>query len=121
MKKILIAGGTGFIGQVLEKYFSLAGNQVKILTRNPKRNNEIYWNAKDIEEKWLSELENLDVLINLTGKNINCRFTDKNKEIITTSRVDSTLVLGQAIENCTNPPKLWLNSSTTSIFFVFGL
>jgi len=116
MKKILIAGGTGFIGQVLESFFINNGHHVKILSRNPKRENEIYWNAKDLNDSWVSELEHLDVLINLTGKNINCRFTDKNKQLITNSRVDSTLALGKAINLCANPPKVWMNSSTTSIY-----
>ena len=116
MKKILIAGGSGFVGQVLEAYFKVKGHQVKILSRNPKRENEIYWNSKDIEKSWVSELENLDVLINLTGKNINCRFTDENKQLITTSRVDATHVLGKAIDLCKNPPIVWMNSSTTSIY-----
>ncbi|MFD2823067.1 TIGR01777 family oxidoreductase [Lacinutrix iliipiscaria] len=116
MKTILIAGGSGFIGRVLERFFSSKGYQVKILTRSPKRANEIYWNAKHIEDSWSKELENLDALINLTGKNINCRFTDKNKQLIISSRVNSTEVLGKAIEACKNPPKVWMNSSTTSIY-----
>ncbi|MDX1278773.1 TIGR01777 family oxidoreductase [Oceanihabitans sediminis] len=116
MKTILIAGGTGFIGQTLEKYFTNKGHQVKILSRHPSRENEIYWNAKDLEDSWVSHLENLDVLINLTGKNINCKFTEKNKELITKSRIDSTKILGKAIDTCQNPPKLWMNSSTTSLY-----
>ena len=116
MRKILIAGGTGFIGQILEAYFKTKGFQVNILSRNPKRENEIYWNAKNLEASWVSHLENLDVLINLTGKNINCRFTEKNKQLITNSRVDATRVLGKAINACENPPKVWINSSTTSIY-----
>jgi len=116
MRKIIIAGGTGFIGQILETFLKNKGHQVKVLTRNPIRENDIYWNAKDLDDSWVSELEGLDVLINLTGKNINCRFTDENKELITTSRVDSTLALGEAINLCENPPKVWMNSSTTSIY-----
>ncbi|MDO6597822.1 TIGR01777 family oxidoreductase [Oceanihabitans sp. 2_MG-2023] len=116
MKTILIAGGTGFIGQTLEDFFSKKGYTVKILSRNPKRENEILWNAKTIENSWISHLENLDVLINLTGKTINCRFTDANKKAIKESRIIATELLGQAIDTCQNPPKLWMNSSTTSIY-----
>ena len=116
MKTILIAGGTGFIGQTLEKHFISKGASVKILSRNPKRENEIYWNAKTMEDSWVSHLENLDVLINLTGKTINCRFTDANKKAIKESRVVSTKLLGQVIDACKNPPKIWMNSSTTSIY-----
>ena len=116
MKTILIAGGTGFIGQTLEKYFSNKGYMVKILSRNPKRENEILWDAKTINDTWISHLENLDVLINLTGKTINCRFTDANKKAIKQSRIIATELLGEAIDTCKNPPKLWMNSSTTSIY-----
>ena len=115
MKTIVIAGGTGFIGQALEKHLSNNDYQVKILSRNPKRDNEIYWNAKDLNT-WTSELENVEALINLTGKTINCKFTDVNKQLIKKSRVSSTLVLGKAINLCKNPPKIWMNSSTTSIY-----
>ena len=116
MKTILIAGGTGFIGKTLEEHFSNKGYTVKILSRNPKRENEIYWDAKTMNASWIFHLENLDVLINLTGKTINCRFTDANKKAIKDSRVVSTQLLGQAIDTCKNPPKAWMNSSTTSIY-----
>ena len=115
-KTILIAGGTGFIGRVLNQYLTQKGHSVKILSRNPQNDNEVKWNAEDIDESWVNELENLDVLINLSGKNINCRFTEKNKALITTSRVQSTELLGKAIDQCISPPKIWMNSSTTSIY-----
>lgn len=116
MKTILIAGGTGFIGQTLEKHFTSKGYSVNILSRKPKRDNEIYWDARTMEDTWVSHLEHLDVLINLTGKTINCRFTDANKKAIKESRIVSTQLLGHAIDSCKNPPKIWMNSSTTSIY-----
>lgn len=116
MKTILIAGGTGFIGQFLEKYFSNKGYIVKILSRNPKRENEILWDAKTLNASWVSHLENIEVLINLSGKSINCKFTDANKKAIKDSRVITTQLLGEAINSCNNPPKIWMNSSTTSIY-----
>ena len=116
MKTILIAGGTGFLGRVLESYLSKKEYQIKILTRNPKRENEIYWNAKDIDSSWTKHLENLHALINLTGKSVDCRYTKKNKALIYNSRIDSTKVLAKAINTCKNPPKQWLNSSTATIY-----
>lgn len=115
MKSIVIAGGSGFLGKVLESYFTSKGYLVKILTRNPKRNNDIYWDAKNLGN-WTSELENLDVLINLTGKSVNCKYNEKNKKLIYTSRIDSTTILGIAVSQCRNPPKVWLNSSTATIY-----
>lgn len=113
--KIIIAAGTGFLGQNLEKYFTKKGNEVYILTRNPKRKNEILWNAKTLGE-WKDLLENADVLINLTGKSVDCRYTEKNKKEIYSSRIESTKVLQQAVDNCINKPKVWLNASSATIY-----
>lgn len=113
--KIIIAAGTGFLGKNLEKYFTEKGNEVYILTRSPKRNNEMYWNAKTLGE-WKNILENADILINLAGKSVDCRYTEKNKKEIYSSRIDSTKVLQQAIDNCRNKPKVWLNASSATIY-----
>lgn len=115
MKTIIIAGGSGFLGQVLESYFSNRGYQIKILTRHPKKINDIYWNAKDLGP-WKETLENADALINLTGKSVDCRYNETNKKLIYDSRIDSTHVLGLAINLCDNPPKVWFNSSTATIY-----
>ncbi|OCA79783.1 TIGR01777 family protein [Chryseobacterium contaminans] len=113
--KIIIAAGTGFLGQNLEKYFTEKGEQVYILTRNPQRKNEIYWDAKTIGE-WKNSLEQADVLINLTGKSVDCRYHEKNKAEIYTSRIDSTKILQKAVDNCIAPPKIWLNASSATIY-----
>lgn len=113
--KIIIAAGTGFLGKNLEKYFTEKGNEVYILTRSPKRNNEMYWNAKTLGE-WKNILENADILINLAGKSVDCRYTEKNKKEIYSSRIDSTKVLQQAIDDCRNKPKVWLNASSATIY-----
>jgi uncharacterized protein len=113
--KIIIAAGTGFLGKNLEKYFTDKGNQVYILTRNPKRKNEMYWNAKTLGE-WKKLLENSDILVNLAGKSVDCRYTEKNKKEIYNSRIESTKVLQQAIDECINKPKVWLNASSATIY-----
>lgn len=113
--KIIIAAGTGFLGKNLEKYFTQKGNQVYILTRNPKHKNEFYWDAKTLGE-WKKLLENTDVLINFTGKSVDCRYNDKNKKEIYSSRIDSTKVLQQAIDQCIIKPKIWLNASSATIY-----
>lgn len=113
--KIIIAGGTGFLGENLEKHFAEKGSQVYILTRRPKRENEIHWDAKTIGE-WKNILEQADVLINLTGKSVDCRYHEKNKKEIYTSRIDSTKVLQEAVNLCTAKPKVWLNASSATIY-----
>lgn len=113
--KIIIAGGTGFLGENLETYFTKKGNQVYILTRKPQRENEIYWDAKTIGD-WKNILEKADVLINLTGKSVDCRYHDKNKQEIYSSRIESTKILQEAIDLCTEKPKIWLNASSATIY-----
>lgn len=115
MKTILIAGGNGFLGQVLENYFTKEGYLVKILTRSPKKENDVYWNAKNLEV-WSKELNNIEALINLTGKSVDCRYTESNKKLIYDSRINTTHLLGLAINLCETPPKVWFNSSTATIY-----
>jgi len=113
--KIVIAAGTGFLGKALRKYFSEKGNEVLILTCKPNGANEIYWDATNVGE-WKATLENADVLINLTGKCVDCRYTEDNKRAILESRINSTKVLQKAINLCKNPPAVWLNSSSATIY-----
>lgn len=129
-RKIIIAGGTGFIGQELIKHF-IANAEVVVLTRglqnvqtNSYYKNEIpnqpnlryvSWDAVT-KGKWVTELEGADMVINLCGKSVNCRYTRKNKEEIFISRTQPTTALGEAIRNCIAPPKLWINASSATIY-----
>jgi uncharacterized protein len=111
--KIIIAGGSGFLGNALQKFFK--NQEVWILTRNPKQKNEIFWDAKTLGN-WSEKLENADVLINMTGKSVDCRYTDENRAEILTSRIESTRILQRAVDQSKNPPKIWLNSSSATIY-----
>lgn len=113
--KIIIAGGTGFLGENLENYFTEKGSQVYILTRRPQRGNEIYWDAKTLGE-WKNTLEQSDVLINLTGKSVDCRYDEKNRAEIYASRIESTKILQEAVNSCIVKPKVWLNASSATIY-----
>lgn len=115
MKKLLIAGGTGFLGQALERYFQRQGHRISILTRTPRADNHLAWDSKTLGP-WTKILEETDVLINLTGKSVDCRYAEANKAEILRSRVDSTEVLGQAVATAKNPPSVWLNASSATIY-----
>ena len=114
-KKIIIAAGTGFLGQVLENHLTKNGYAVTILSRSPKKDNHVLWDAKELGA-WLNEFEDAYAVINLTGKSVDCRYNQKNKDLIYSSRIDSTNVIGEAIQQCKQPPKIWINSSTATIY-----
>ena len=110
MNKIVIAGGTGFLGQFLASKFKSEGDEVIIISRTK---GDILWRD---HEGIINALENSDVVINLAGKSVDCRYTEKNKAEILRSRVETTRILGELIEKCKNPPRLWINSSTATIY-----
>jgi uncharacterized protein len=118
MKKMVIAAGTGFLGTVLIDFFK-EYQEIIVLTRgkSERKNNIqfVHWNANSLTG-WEEVLENADVLINLVGKSVDCRYTPENKAAILSSRIDSTRVLNEAVLRCENPPKHFINSSTATIY-----
>lgn len=110
MKKIILAGGTGFIGKYLEEKFINLGYEVKIISR---KNGHISWNH---QVEIVEALNNSEMLINLAGKSVDCRYNEKNKKEILLSRTETTKILGNALLECNNPPSLWINSSTATIY-----
>lgn len=119
IKHILIAGGNGFLGLELADFFTKKGCKIKILTRSQNTEHKladfIYWDGEHVGE-WTKELEWADVLINMSGKSVDCRYTEKNKKLILDSRINSTRILCEALTKCENPPKLWINSSSASTY-----
>ncbi len=113
--KLIIAGGTGQIGEVLARDFRSKGHTVKVLTRNPKDSNQVAWDGKS-KGAWFSEIDGCDVVINLAGRTVNCRYSEENLRQMMDSRVDSTRIVGQAISESSNPPALWLQMSTATIY-----
>lgn len=132
-RKIIITGGTGFIGQALAKYFG-KDNSVIILSResiNPHNNNynkhfitaaDGYnvtyrrWDGRHIEKHWAEEIDGSHIVINLAGRSVNCRYGEKNKKEIFDSRTDATTAIGEAIRQVTVPPKLWVNAASATIY-----
>lgn len=109
-KKVVIAGGTGFVGKYLTNKFKSLGYDVFIISR---QKDHILWNN---EAEIIKSLENADLLINLAGKSVDCRYNEKNKREIYNSRIETTKLLGDAILKCKNPPVLWINSGTATIY-----
>ena len=119
MRKVVIAGGSGFLGEVLQKHFVNRGDDVYVLSRRAACQKGavkfLQWNGKD-KGPWTSCLEGADVLINLAGRTVNCRYNKKNKQQILDSRVESTELLGRVIEDLKSKPSVWLNASTATIY-----
>lgn len=118
--RIIIAGGSGFLGQVLRTHFAAQGAEVVVLTRSPCETNnshcrDVFWDAKTLGQ-WQAELAGAAAVINLTGRTVNCRYNAQNRREILESRVDSTRILGEAIARSSAPPKVWLNASTATIY-----
>ena len=120
MKKIVIAGGSGFLGQALAKSLVAEGYEVVLLGRSRRNSSGLVgrlvpWDAKNPGE-WKKELENTHALFNLAGRSIDCRHSSRNRDLILNSRIHATRVLGEAVALCQTPPKVWLNASTASIY-----
>ncbi len=119
MKRIVLAGGSGFLGTALSAHFRKLEHGVTVLTRSPKPSEpkvrEVFWDACTLGE-WAHELDGADVVVNLTGKSVDCRYTARNRKEIVESRVNSTRIIGKAIAKCKVPPRVWLNSSSSTIY-----
>ncbi|MBO6518098.1 MAG: TIGR01777 family oxidoreductase [Bacteroidia bacterium] len=113
--KVVIAGGTGFIGRYLVDRYLQMGKQVYVVTRNPSKVDlgvGVGWNSTELN----AVINESELLINLAGKSVDCRYTKANKAAIYRSRLETTQLLGEVIKKCGKPPELWINSSTATIY-----
>ncbi|HEU5395537.1 MAG TPA: NAD-dependent epimerase/dehydratase family protein, partial [Verrucomicrobiae bacterium] len=119
MNRIVIAGGSGFLGQTLAQYFRDRGDEVLVLTRRPGRRaaggGELTWDGCT-PGNWAKAVDGAMAVINLAGRSVNCRYTRKNRREIFDSRIDSTRVLGEVMARCATPPRVWINASTATIY-----
>ena len=115
--KIVIPGGSGQVGTVLARAFVDGGHEVVVLSRSPKQNSwkQIPWDAASMGP-WAKEIDGADVVINLAGRSVNCRYNERNREAILLSRVRSTRIVGEAIAAAKAPPRVWLQASTATIY-----
>ncbi len=109
--KIVIPGGSGHVGQAVKAWLEPRGWEVTVLSRSDASG----WDGKTLGS-WAGELEGADAVLNLAGRSVNCRYHARNLAEMMDSRIDSTRVVGQAIAQCTRPPKVWLQSSTATIY-----
>ena len=123
--KIVIAGGTGQVGRVLERSLRARGHELVVLGRGTLGRGtlgrggadarHLRWDGRSLGP-WVDEIDGADVVINLAGRSVNCRYTAANLDAMMASRVDSTRAVGLAIENAKRPPRVWLQMSTATIY-----
>ena len=115
--KIVIPGGTGQIGTFLARHYLAQGHEVVVIGRTPQQQpwRTAVWDGETLGA-WASEMDGADIVINLAGRSVNCRYTVQNRRDIMNSRVNSTLAVGQAIAQASRPPRLWLQASTATLY-----
>ena len=115
--KLLLAGGSGHVGQLLARAFVREGHQVVVLSRSgtSASGRGVKWDAATLGP-WCAELEGAEAVVNLAGRSVNCRYSARTRAEILHSRVDSTRVLGQAIARAARPPRVWLQCCTATIY-----
>ncbi|WP_344533546.1 epimerase [Streptomyces levis] len=113
--KFVMPGGTGQVGTVLRRALSAAGHEVVVLSRRPAGEGEVYWDGAS-PGPWAEEIDGSDVVVNLAGRSVNCRYTPANLRLMMDSRVDSTRAVGEAIASAARPPRLWLQMSTATVY-----
>jgi hypothetical protein len=117
--KILLPGGSGQVGTILARAFHAQGHDVVVLSRSPAPAHTpwrtVQWDARTAGP-WTAEVDGADVVINLAGRSVNCRYTAANRRAILDSRIDSTRAVAAAIASAARPPRVWLQASTATIY-----
>ena len=119
-KRIVLAGGTGFIGQTLARELRRLDWEVIVLTRNLREREadgilEVEWDGERAGA-WIEHLEEAEAVINLTGRNIRCRHTPENLCEILESRVNPIRAIAAGIEHVKRPPRLWIQAGAVGFY-----
>ncbi|MCW5937567.1 MAG: TIGR01777 family oxidoreductase [Fimbriimonadaceae bacterium] len=119
MKKVVIAGGSGFIGSALVELLADHGFEVAVLSRSTKsvkRAKVVQWDGRNVEASWSAELEGATAVVNLAGAPLMARWNEGYKKKLASSRVEPTRAIGEAIGQCIHPPKVWINGSAIGFY-----
>lgn len=117
--RIVLAGGSGFLGKAIAAHFKDKATEIIILSRKPAADQAnirtLVWDART-EGVWIDALHGADLLVNLCGKNVNCRYTEKNKAEIFASRLEPTDLLNRVLSRMKNPPSVFINITSATIY-----
>jgi uncharacterized protein len=118
-KRVVIAGGSGFIGRALTRALVARGDEVVVLRRRPPANtgpvSYVQWDGRTVGA-WARDFDGATAVVNLTGKNVNCRYTRAALLEIDRSRINSVHAIAEAIRRCNAPPRVWVQAGTTAIY-----
>src|SRR5438128_1969262 len=114
--KIVVPGGTGFLGRVIVSALLTRGDEVVVLSRGGTSDARVVqWDGRTLGT-WAAEIDGADAVVNLAGRSVDCRYTRVHLREMMDSRIESTRAIGAAIENARLPPRVWLQSSTATIY-----
>lgn len=121
MSRIILTGGSGYLGQLLARHFSAQDHEVVVISRHepdlPEGVRFVSWDAQfSPEAPWAQEFNGADLVINLAGKLVSCRYTPENKRAILQSRLTTTAAVARAIYFAEQPPSVWMNASSATIY-----
>jgi hypothetical protein len=118
-ERVILAGGSGFLGQALAKVLLGKGYEVVVLTRGAQREGagirHLHWDGKTLSD-WSQSIDGARAVVNLTGRSVNCRHTPEHRREIIESRVNSVRVLGEAVARSSKPPEVWVQASAVGIY-----
>ena len=117
--RVVLAGGSGFLGQALAKTLVSKGYEVVVLTRAVHREGtgirHLHWDGQTLGD-WSQSIDGAKAIVNLTGRSVNCRHTPEHRREVMESRVNSVRVLGEAVARCNHPPEVWVQASSLAIY-----
>jgi uncharacterized protein (TIGR01777 family) len=115
--RVVIPGGAGHLGRLVAAHLHARGDAVTVLSRGGSvaRWRTASWDGENLDD-WTRELDSADLVINLAGRSVNCRYNAANRREILESRVRTTELLGEAISKLHRPPRLWINASSATIY-----
>jgi len=113
--KLVLPGGTGQVGELLRRAWTARGHEVVVLTRRPRTAHEVEWDGRTLGP-WVSAFEGCDAVVNLAGRSVSCRYTERNLREMLDSRVRTAELVGAALARCEHPPPVWLQASTATIY-----
>src|SRR5215208_3306079 len=119
--RVVLAGGSGFLGRALAEEFVREGHEVVVLTRRPSERSragvrEVAWDSKNVCASWARELEGAAAVVNLTGRSVDCRHTSANRREILESRLYSVGAVGRAVRACNEPPRAFVQAGSLAVY-----